>query len=720
MRLESLRFVGINGFTGERTVQFDPGVTVVHGGNGSGKTAIAWVLYTVFAGGRTGDSGYLRTEAPEAWAEVAFQSGGVRYVLRRDFLTGGTILTGDGAAGPEALFDGVEETQDGGSSPEFREAMDGVLGVGRLNRWLDAALVSSVREGSARPEAEPGTAEPGPDRVEDEILASLEDEYRGLVGDAARGMAGQIQLVEEELEAERRELRGWGERAAAVRKSRLRLEELETQEAEARAAAENRREVYETLRRFQQLAQERVEAEQGLRDLRRERDLVRNHVDLVESAQKKLEEEYGDFLSSGPEIEDSLQSWTEATSRHHEIERRLEAARRRVSEAPRINTVRNGTIAALILGVLGFLACLGAGAPAAGYGVAPLFGFAGFGLVWLKDRKVQGLLQSAYQEITDLEDASEKVLERIEKAKAVLGAVGRHGHPVAIRRAVIRYWKARENVEQLRSERDNHPPLRDVANAYEEVVQALKTIDDEVRELVGRAKYLTGIDESPAALAGEVSMAESQYKASLGRADRLGADCRQIREELDRAASDAPSLGHLERDRNEFEARRRYLVHRAEALKTAIDVLRETAAEYHAGHDARLAEGAGTLFRSFTGGRFESVRLGGNQEVRVVSPDGDSIERHRLSGGVRDQLDLALRLARIHEMGWACTFPLILDGVFLLWDRRGHDQARGVLEAFVASGGQVIVMTHEDSIAAWGQSVIHLDFRPPSTSKMVA
>jgi DNA repair exonuclease SbcCD ATPase subunit len=707
VRIDRIRLSGVGGFPKPREIAVGEGLTVIVGSNGSGKTALTWALAAAFTGRGPTDTGYRIPEAAECLVDVALSDGDRSYRLRRDLLAEHVRFTDAGTG--ESIFEGAAAQGTDGET-RFWECLDDAFGTGFVRYWLRTAILTqsapvepgllALREGSAGAQ-------------EEIVLSELREEHESLVGGNGDGFGGgQIDLVEEELERKRAARARWASSAAEIEAQAARLAMAEAEWEEAEKAAIERENVYENLARYYDLLRERSRLEEDLKKLREERDVVRGHVEAVEHAEQGLEEEYGEFLNLGVDLEDALQAWTDATARLHENQRRIHLTRQGIAALPRTNTARNGAIVAVGLGVLGWLACLGAGAARLGPLIGPLIGALGYGFVWAKDRGVENLRQSKRAEIEELEMESNEVEDVIAKAKASMGKLGSKGHPMSIRRGIIQYLKAREEAERLRVERDAHPSLHEVVDSYERALEALKSADKETRDLIDKARYLANMNGPEDSLAGEVDMAKSQSEASRARADRLREACEAVRADIRRLDGNADSLGHLERECAEFEERRRFLTRRARALAAAITGLEEASSEFRDGYQTRMAERAGRLLREFTGGRFQAVRFADDRRPEAAAAGGEWVPQSRLSRGVLDQLDLAIRLAGSEEIAGA-RWPLVLDEIFLLWDQPSLPHAEDMLTGYVRRGGQVVVLSHDPVFTSWGDAVVHLDPRPP-------
>lgn len=706
MRLESFGWCGVAGF-GEERVAFPGPLSVILGGNGTGKTALLWMLRRTICGTAAGD--LYPIDSSEAWGELRFRFENRRFALRRDFLSDRVRLIEEGADGvPRALA---------GDDPESAAACDAVwtsvLGPGGWDLLLSAGLDSPDGDAPAIERiARTGETTGGP---------WAEDPAEGLVAELAslRGMPGEpgeaplapgtVDLLREELEARIADVTEWDSRWQRLSELLNRRDALEDKLAEARSSAQAREETYTTFRRFHEAVQERIAAEQKRKELHARRDEVKKAVEAVESAQRDLEDRYGEFLNAGVDLEETLERWSEATTRLHDAQRRSHLARQALANAPRTYTARNGSIAAAVLGGLGFLAAFGAGALTFGLVLGPLLGIVGFGAVWAKDRSVESMKRMRREELAALDVEADEARAAIEAAQAGMGTLGKLGHPVAIRRTIAQYWKARDDVEALRRRRDELPRLTDIMEACEEALQQKNVLDAEVRDLVARAPYLAGRDASPASLSGEVDMARAQWEASQARADRLERDDREMGEEIDRLRNGTAAPGRLEAEVDELRERLAFQEQRALALETAVEVMRAVRDEYRTDRAGRLTRRAGEILGDLTAGEVDRIRFSSEGRLEAATPDGAWRAAEAFGRATREQIAFAVRLAALQEARAGRKLPLVLDEPFAAWDEPRRAAMGQVLREHAAQGGQVLILSHREEFARWSGVAERLD-----------
>lgn len=108
---------------------------------------------------------------------------------------------------------------------------------------------------------------------------------------------------------------------------------------------------------------------------------------------------------------------------------------------------------------------------------------------------------------------------------------------------------------------------------------------------------------------------------------------------------------------------------------------------------------ASHYFSRITGGRYVKVLSPmGEKEIFAETADGRRLESALLSRGTAEQLYLAMRFALAEEYERIIHLPLVMDDIFVNFDRRRLEQALDVL-AEVAGRRQILLFTCHDHVA---------------------
>jgi uncharacterized protein YhaN len=688
----------------EHTARFGRGLGVILGGSESGKTRLASVLFETLFGPRVGcrTEGCPPVSGGVAWAEVTFHIGRRRFLLRQGFLRGSVLLVeerADGGSTKKVWFKGT--SSDPGHEAAWRRALHGLLGVSDGGAWADSGFVLqgdlTLRPGST---GNPG-GEGGGHPEAREALAVLEAEHRTLVGGAGSSRPGTLEETLAELEQRRGEAAQWEERAAQLWSLEEERARLEVERAQAERESAEQEEMLQNLKRFEELTQDRTRLEENLGQLRGEQNRIRKQVEAVEAGEARLEADFADFLDAPGDLEECVHAWSESATRLRDVEMDLARVEDAAASLPRSHARRTGLLAAAALGALVWLACLGADAKTVGFILSPLFAGGGYGAVWYLDRNAQRLRLRQEQDLVRLSAEHDEVARREREARSGLGRLSRLDDPSALRAAYRRYTEARGALDRARTARDSHRPLLEVVDAYEQVFADLQLLDTQTRDLVARARYLSGLDANAQVLAVEMDKARSRGEAARARCAWAAEVLVDVQGDMARLESEVPAPGWLAEDLARLEARAERLERRAEATRIAADVLQECMREFQDEFLDRLAERASVHLAALTDGRFTGVRFGGVERMEARQAAGEWCEDIRLSGVTRSALHLAVRIAIAEGVSGDRALPIVLDEPCAAWDEERLAGAHRAFAALARAGRQVVVLSADERLAGW-------------------
>jgi hypothetical protein len=179
-----------------------------------------------------------------------------------------------------------------------------------------------------------------------------------------------------------------------------------------------------------------------------------------------------------------------------DITRLAEAAK----ALPPSRTTRNGLIAAAGMGLLSWLAGMGAGEPRLGVFLFPLFASAGFAIVWAMERSSERMRAAHAAERKRLENERAEAAASLDASRRALGKLAEYESPAALRRQFRGYMEVQEKLERARTLSSRTRPLGEIMDDYEKVLSELQVLDTESRNLVAQAQYLSGQDADLASL----------------------------------------------------------------------------------------------------------------------------------------------------------------------------------------------------------------------------
>ncbi len=705
MWVESVRVRGIGGFADEQTITFGPGLTVVAGENESGKTTVAAVIIGALFG--RAEASVPAAPEGDAHAELILHVGRSRYGVTRDFRTDHVRLVQLEGPGRETLlFEG--DPADPQWDLAYRTRLEALFGLGDATAWRRGGLVVDGRVDTALDGGVRAWMSGSPRGEYETVLGRLDEQVVRLCAGDREGQPGELDEVREEIEQCRAEAESWEERSLALIQVTSELAARSRERDAAEDEARRQEEVLVNITRFDELTRDRARLEESLLALRHEQDRIRKQVEAVEVNQVRLEKEFKDFLDAPGDVDECLQIWTETVARRGDLTRDLERAEETMVRLPATRTRRNGGLAAAVVSILGWLACAGAGAMGVGFFLIPFFAAAGYAAVWYLDRNADRIRMNGQADQVRLAAELEELDRREHEARAGLGRLAAFGEPATLRIEFKRYLESQAALDRAQSARDSHRPFSEVVDAYEGVFRELQILDTQTRDLVARARYLSGLDADLQTMAVEMEKARTGGAEARGHAEFLAGDVERLSAEAARAEAEAVLPGRAWDDLSRLEERERILGARHRALTTAIAALTDAVRTYHDGHLDRVTQRASGYFARFSHERYQGVRFDDRMRIEVRDGRPAWTGESDLSASTRDQLHLAVRIAVNEEIQGDRGLPLVLDGAFTAWDETRLDGARQVLAGLVHEGRQVIVLSADPRLNAWADDVLAL------------
>ncbi len=150
----------------------------------------------------------------------------------------------------------------------------------------------------------------------------------------------------------------------------------------------------------------------------------------------------------------------------------------------------------------------------------------------------------------------------------------------------------------------------------------------------------------------------------------------------------------------EVEGKIARLAHRKLLLETVAGSIREarerTIGQFAEGLESRMGE----VLDRITQGKYNRVSVDGNLSVSVYSPEKNSFlemkDDRSLSGGTRDQVFLAARIALLELITGEAHPPLIMDDTFCSFDDMGRKERAFEMMAALAEHNQILYFTCQD------------------------
>ncbi len=259
------------------------------------------------------------------------------------------------------------------------------------------------------------------------------------------------------------------------------------------------------------------------------------------------------------------------------------------------------------------------------------------------------------------------------------------------------------DVKQFRSanqERREHAavmhslPMPDrLESEAREIDEAVASLRSKEKLLLQQSPFLAPFKEDPVKIAEASERLKREVLALRTRLD-------SAKEALDGVVrrggpdGDAENLESLDETVTVEEESLRDEVKRRDALRLALEGLREAVHEYQEQHVGRIAEKAGATLSRLTSGRYGSVALDSEFHATLAMGGRGAIGIDSLSRGARDAFYLSLRASLAQELAAREPLPLLLDDPVAHLD----EDRRGSLLAFLeelAEEVQVILFTHD-------------------------
>ncbi|QDT65897.1 AAA family ATPase [Calycomorphotria hydatis] len=185
------------------------------------------------------------------------------------------------------------------------------------------------------------------------------------------------------------------------------------------------------------------------------------------------------------------------------------------------------------------------------------------------------------------------------------------------------------------------------------------------------------------------------------------------------AALDAIAIQHdhseldYEISRVEFELRQ--LNDEYQAALLAEQTFDQQRQELERNYQPPVLAAASEYLSSMTSGRYQKLQAPfGGRALNVEIGDGKTIPVDQLSSGTREQVFLSLRMALVKTLADEGTeLPLMLDDVFVNFDRQRTEAAVDTLLQFTAQGRQVLFFTcHQHLAELFGSRGVETTYLP--------
>ena len=717
MRIERLQLDGFGRFDGTVQWTFGPGLNVILGPNESGKSTMQESILAILFGfeDKATEERFRPRAGRQFKGQVELVRGDEHWKFSRDFDDHLVTVTRRRGKDNHVLYQGDANPR--GRTDDLVAYLDVlsdclavtdrglfqrtlVIRQGEMSTSIDETirqLLSGSRQGDY-----------------DTVLTRLEDRFFGLTrenpwSNRKKNRPREIEELEERIGTLTTRL----ERArASLRQGGTLLSELESAgQALTRLKGEREQKdlLFDSFREFFELNRERSELEKRLSILRDEKEKVKGFDAECRRAQGDIDARLGHFRGVGPEFGDHLR---QLSTLERDVAALTDEHRRREAELaanPWPSQTKRSFVIGGAMAIVTALAMWGAGVGWPSIAIGLVVGVLTIvGLYFLGKGRERERIQ--------LETSSLEMESRVESMRGEMSRLdGDIRQRVGNRRLseVMEEWRQYGELADLVSRheqiRDSHRPLAAVEADYDAVFQKLKLADARARDLIARSPYLANADQNMEDVSMQVERLRKERELLLAEERRESGNLEALR--LRRARQEGGQVDDaecLEDELAECRERLTSLRFRRDAFRMAVDVLRQSVAEFQEGHLDRLAGKAAEPMSRITGGRWRQIVLDADFVPHVVDSGGQSFDSESLSQGTRDQLHLSLRLALVDSLFGDAGPPLLVDDVLVNCDAERLGLIRAALAGEVERGRQILLFSHEPAYASWGGTTIRL------------
>lgn len=286
------------------------------------------------------------------------------------------------------------------------------------------------------------------------------------------------------------------------------------------------------------------------------------------------------------------------------------------------------------------------------------------------ERRSQALeeLEPVQAELRQDQESAARCQIRLEALWQQAGAVGEE--------EFRRYGAERERREALERELQGHHEWLAAAVGEERLEELERLLAD---------SDLAGVEEELHRQEEEMGRLSSQLDGWKEEKGRLVAETSRLLEGY--------GHGELQDKREDLLARFSQDVSEWAVLSMAAGLLRKAKSVYERERQPAVLKQASEHLARMTGGRYSRIVAPvGEERLYAMRPDGQSLDSARLSRGTAEQLYLALRFALVREFAKRASLPLVMDDIFVNFDRSRLELAAEEL-ALISNHHQILLFT---------------------------
>ncbi len=286
---------------------------------------------------------------------------------------------------------------------------------------------------------------------------------------------------------------------------------------------------------------------------------------------------------------------------------------------------------------------------------------------------------------------SEELSERIRELSAKQAESVRGQDPILLSEKWNEMISLRSKLREIRDSLSARPTLEELKSREHILKVELDPLQSEYADIeTDQEPDLERIETEFNALENEIEQLKNSRDTLPVSIDALGYAAEDSVESLSE---------QLEKRRQEFQE----LNEEREKLEADLTQIEQEIARCRETLPQRVLSTAKEFLGRLTKGKLREVLLESDERFTVREASGRELAIENLSGGQRDLVMLALRMAMINEMGELAP-PIVFDDPFSRLDSENLSQVRELLTAF-SQRHQVILLTRDPRYRDWGYAM---------------
>lgn len=195
----------------------------------------------------------------------------------------------------------------------------------------------------------------------------------------------------------------------------------------------------------------------------------------------------------------------------------------------------------------------------------------------------------------------------------------------------------------------------------------------------------------------EIENLRQKLKEDTNKIKEVSEEKGRLQSEIKKMEEDK-SLSDLQQEYAKYQAELGNKVKEWASVSLAKKLLEKTMGVYETDKQPNVIQRASDYFREMTGDAYKKIIAPiGTTNIEVISKDNQQFLPQFLSRGTVEQLFLAMRFALVEEFSKQMTLPIILDDIFVNFDRKRLTYTLNMLKQ-LAETHQIILFTCHDHV----------------------